>query len=93
MAVDEERVLGPGEGLQLDDHVLDVAVVVGHPVYELEVEGSARFLDVHAHLVDGLGPVAQRLQLPLEEVHGEDLVLVAAFKVFLERGRGTKICC
>ena len=81
MAVDEECIFGPFLlFLQFNYDILDVPVVVGHSVHKLEVERSPGLLDVHTHLVDRLGPGPDGLQLPLEEVHRKNLILVTAWK-------------
>ena len=37
-------MLGPGPGLELGNHVLDVPVAVRQPVHELQVEAAPRLL-------------------------------------------------
>ena len=78
MAVDEQGVLAAVAGLQLGYDVLDVPVVMGEAVGELQVERPPRLLEVDADLVDGLGPLLDQGQLLPNEVHGQDLVLVAS---------------
>ena len=51
-------------------------VVVRDAVDEIEVEGAARLLDVDRQAVERLRPLRDGVQLPLQEVHRQDLVLV-----------------
>ena len=78
MTVDEQGVLAAVAGLQLGYDVLDVPVVMGEAVGELQVERPPRLLEVDGDLVDGLGPLLDQGQLLPNEVHGQDLVLVAS---------------
>ena len=57
---------------------LSVPVVVRDAVDKVEVERSARLLDVDRQAVERLRPLRDGVQLTLQEVHRQDLVLVTA---------------
>ncbi len=79
MTVDEQGVGGGGlRRFQFDYEVLYVPVVVREPVDEVEAEGAAGLLDVGRQLVDGTGIFPDGLHLPLEVLHGQDLVFVTS---------------
>ena len=65
MTVDEQCVFGAVPRLELGDHVLDVAVVMGNAVDEGEVERSPGLLNVDGDLVDGFGLLLEGAQLTL----------------------------
>ena len=55
---------------------LSVPVVVRDTVDKVEVERSARLLDVDRQAVERLRALRDGVQLPLQEVHRQNLVLV-----------------
>jgi hypothetical protein len=47
VTVDEESVFAAVSGLQLGDQVLDVSVVMGHPVGKFQVERASWLLEIN----------------------------------------------
>ena len=78
MTVDEEGVLSSVSGFHLGDEVLDVSIVVSHPVGEVQVERASRLLEVDGDLVDRFGSGLDGNQLTTDEVDSQNFVFVTS---------------
>ena len=63
-------------GLQLDDDVLDISIVMSHPVSKFEIERTSRLLEVDGHFVDGFCFLLNHGQLLANKIDRQNFVFV-----------------
>ena len=80
MAVDKQRILSAVSGLQLYDDVLDISIMMSHPVSKFEVERTSGLLEINCHFVDGFCFLLNHGQLLANKIDSQNFVFVTTCK-------------
>ena len=78
MTIDEQCVFGSVSRFEFNDDILNVSIMMRQSVHELQVEGSARLLNVDRHLVDRVGTRLDGLQFATEKIRRENFIFVTS---------------